>query len=217
MFDGFANVRIKYAFEVLGPFIFRQDITAPNINSSGSFSHCHVCEADQATDWSALTGRLVESTGQCAVRDDAGVLVSNYSDAPGMGYAMASVQLAQTSVLGVLLSVEEVQDSAIDHAHGITLSHAVAEEDGYKMLRVCGAGDCFVWTVRPLATEVPLTPLMLGGLYTKYENGVEQADKVVINCNSDFSFVMLQAGTSNDALSARVSQLEAIIQQLTNS
>ena len=131
---------------------------------------------------------------------------------------MASVQVAQGDVvpLGVLLDVEVVTNNTMEHPHGITLTQAVAEEDGYKMLRVCGSGDCFVWTVKPLASEIPLTPEMLGGLYTKYENGIEQPVKVLLNCNSDFSFVMMQAASSTDALVGRISRLEAILASLTN-
>lgn len=210
LIDGFNIVQIGNKLDVHGV------VTAPNIDSSGSFTHCHVCEPeDQTVDWHSLTGRLIESTGVCAVRDDAGVLITDFKQAPGLGYAMPSVRVASTSSLGVLLSVAEVQDSQIKHAHGIMLSHQVSESDGYKMLRVCGAGDCFVWTVKPLASEVPLTVEMLGGLYTRYENGIEQAEKVIVTCNSDFSFIMSTAASSNDALASRVAQLEMIIAELT--
>ena len=172
--DGFDSVRIKFNLRVGARGIFTGPVSAPNIDSSGSFSHCHVCEPeDQVTDWSALTGRLVESTGNCAVRDDAGVLIEDFKQAPGLAYAMTSARIASTSTLGVLLSVEQVVDQSIDHAHGIVLKHPVAEEDGHQMLRVCGAGDCFVWTVRPVSSETKLTSSLLSGLYTKYVKGVE--------------------------------------------
>ena len=210
MVDGFNVVQVGNKLDVHGV------VTAPNIDSSGSFTHCHVCEPeDQSVDWSSLTGRLIESTGVCAVRDDAGVLITDFKQAPGLAYAMPSVRVASTSCLGVLLSVAEVENSQIKHAHGIMLSHQVSEPDGYKMLRVCGAGDCFVWTVKPLASEVPLTVEMLGGLYTKYENGIEQSEKVVVSCNSDYSFMMTTAASSSEALASRVSQLEMVIQELT--
>ena len=197
--------------------VFDVRVMAPNVKSSGSFSHCHVCEpAEQDLAWGSLTGRLVESTGQCAVRDDAGVLVSDFKQVPGLSYAMPSVQVAESSVLGVLLSVEEVQDGSIEHAHGIVLSHKVAEPDGHKVLRVCGAGDCMVWVVRPLASEVPLTSSQLGGLYTKFENGIEQSEKIVMTCNDDFSFQWIVAGTVENALAVRVAQLEAMVNMLTN-
>jgi len=177
--------------------IFSVKVSAPNIDSSGSFTHCHVCEpVDQTVAWSSLTGRLVESTGQCAVRDDTGVLISDFKQTPGLSYAMPSVRVAETSVLGVLLSVEEVEEQFIHHAHGIELRHKVAEADGHKMLRVCGAGDCMVWVVKPLGSERFLNAKMLAGMYTRYENGIEQPDKVVMTCHEDFSFQWMTAGTN---------------------
>ena len=216
---GFSQgVEIWNTLNVRGAGIFRYNVTAPNIASSGSFTHCHVCEPeDQVVDWASLTGRLVESTGDCAVRDDDGLLVTDFKLVPGLSYAMPSVRVADTSVLGVLLSVENVLDNSIEHPHGITLTHEVQEDDGFKMLRVCGAGDCFVWTVRALGSEVPLTASMLGGLYTRFENGIEQNEKVILTCNSDFSFQMTTAASSNAALAVRVTQLEALIAQLTNN
>ena len=216
--DGFNLTNIANALQVTGPGTFQGRVTAPNIDSSGAFSHCHVCEPqDQTVDWASLTGRLIESTGLCAVRNVTGTLITDFKQVPGLSYAMPSVRIASTSTLGVLLSVENVLDNAIEHAHGITFKHNVTESDGFKILRVCGAGDCFVWTVRALGSEVPLTSAMVSGLYTKFENGVEVADKVVLTCNSDFSFQMSSAADSSEALATRVAQLEAIVNQLTNN
>ena len=196
--------------------VFNAKVIAPNVNSSGSFTHCHVCEPeDQNVDWSSLTGRLMESTGVCAVRDDAGVLITDFKQAPGLSYAMPSVRVASTSCLGILLTVEEVADQAVTHDHGIELRHKVAEADGHKVLRVCGSGDCFVWTVKPLASEIVLTTEMLSGLYTKHENGIEQSEKVLLRCNDDYSFMMMSAAASHEGLFARVAQLETIIEELT--
>jgi hypothetical protein len=58
---------------------------------------------------------------------------------------------------------------------------------------------------------------MLGGLYTRFENGVEQADKTVLMCNEDFSFSLASAANTNDALAARVTVLEALVNQLLNN
>ena len=64
---------------------------------------------------------------------------------------------------------------------------------------------------------MPLTQAMLGGLYTRYENGVEMAEKVVLICNDDYSFQMTTAASSNSALAARVTALEALVNQLVNN
>ena len=195
--------------------VFYEKIVAPNVNSSGSFTHCHVCEPeDQETDWDSLTGRLIESTGQCAVRDDNGNLVTDYTQAPSLNHAMASVRLAQTSVLGVLNSVEVVADGEIRHDHGITLRHKVNEEDGHKVLRVCSAGDTFVWVVRPVANEILLTPALLSGLFTKYVNGVEQTEKVVVTCHEDYSFQMI---INIPNVVTRLTALEEAFAELTNA
>ena len=197
--------------------VFAVNVNAPNIDSSGSYSHCHVCEpVDQSLDWASLTGRLMESSGHCAVRDDSGALITDFKQVPGLSYAMTSVRIADKSALGVLLSVEEVSDNEIDHAHGITLRHKVSEDDGHKILRVCGAGDCMVWTVQPVSADIKLTPRMLSGLYTRYENGIEQTEKVIMTCNEDFSFHWMVSGTSLEALAIRVLALEAQVQTLTN-
>ena len=74
-----------------------------------------------------------------------------------------------------------------------------------------------MWTVRSLGSEVPFTPSMLSGLFTKYENGLEVADKVVLACNDDYSFQMASAEDSSEALATRVAQLEAIVATLTNT
>jgi hypothetical protein len=195
--------------------VFYEKVVAPNVDSSGSFTHCHVCEPDsQATNWASLVGRLMESTGLCAVRDAAGALVTDFTQAPSRNHAMASVRLAQTSVLGVLNSVELVVDGEIHHAHGITLSHKVAEAPGHKVLRVCGAGDTFVWVVRPVANETLLTPALLSGLYSKFENGVELDEKVVVTCHDDYSFQMT---INSPNVLSRLSALEGAFEALTNS
>ena len=195
--------------------VFYEKIVAPNVNSSGSFTHCHVCEPeDQATDWASLTGRLIESTGQCAVRDAGGNLITDFTQAPSLNHAMTSVRLAQTSVLGVLNSVQLVQNKEIEHDHGITLKHKVDEPDGHKVLRVCSAGDTFVWVVRPVANEILLTPALLSGLFTKYVNGVEQTEKVVVTCHDDFSFQMI---INVPNVVSRLTALENAFAQLTNA
>jgi len=195
--------------------VFYEKIVAPNVNSSGSFTHCHVCEPeDQATDWASLTGRLIESTGQCAVRDNTGQLITDFTLAPSLNHAMTSARLAQTSVLGVLNSVQLVQDKEIEHDHGITLKHKVDEPDGHKVLRVCSAGDTFVWVVRPVANEILLTPSLLSGLFTKYVNGVEQTEKVVVTCHDDYSFQMI---INVPNVVSRLTALENAFAILTNT
>jgi hypothetical protein len=195
--------------------VFYTKIVAPNVNSSGSFTHCHVCEPDsQVTDWASLTGRLIESTGLCAVRDAAGNLVTDFTLAPSLNHAMTSVRLAQTTVLGVLNSVELVSDGEIHHAHGITLSHKVDEPDGHKVLRVCSAGDTFIWVVRPIANEILLSPAILSGLFTKFVNGVEQTEKVVVTCHDDYSFQMI---INIPNVVSRLTALEEAFALLTNA
>ena len=195
--------------------VFYEKIVAPNVNSSGSFTHCHVCEPeDQATDWASLTGRLIESTGQCAVRDDNGNLVSDFKQAPSLNHAMTSVRLAQSSCLGVLNSIESVSDNHIEHAHGIVLKHKVTEDDGYTMLRVCGSGDTYLWVVKPVANETLLTPSLLSGLFTKYVNGVEQTEKVVVTCHEDYSFQMI---VNVPNVMERLSVLEQTLNELLNT
>jgi len=194
---------------------FYANVYAPNINSSGSFTHCHVCEPDdQATDWESLTGRLIQSTGNCAVRDDNGTLVTDFTQAPSLNHAMTSVRVAETSVLGILNSVELVADGEVEHPHGITLKHKVDESDGHKILRVCSAGDTFVWTVKPVANEIILTPSLLSGLFTKYVNGVEQSEKVVLTCHEDYSFQMI---VNVPNVMERLAALETAFAELTNN
>ena len=195
--------------------VFYEKVVAPNIDSSGSFTHCHVCEPDsQVTDWGLLTGRLMESTGLCAVRDANGNLVTDFTLAPSLNHAMTSVRLAQTTVLGVLNSVESVADGEIHHAHGITLSHKVDEVNGHKVLRVCSAGDTFVWVARPIANEILLSPALLSGLFTKYINGVEQTEKVVVTCHDDYSFQMI---INIPHVVSRLTALEESFALLTNA
>jgi len=194
--------------------VFDVEVQAPNVKSSGSFSHCHICEPeDQATDWASLVGRLMESTGDCAVRDDAGALIQDFKLVPSLSHAMCSARVAETSCLGVLNSVELVADNEILHPHGIMLRHRVAEPDGHKLLRVCGSGDCFVWTVQPVNAETILTPSIISGLFTKYVNGVEQSEKVVLTCHDDFSFQMM---INLPTLASRLSALEEAFNTLTN-
>ncbi len=194
--------------------VFDVEVQAPNVKSSGSFSHCHICEPeDQATDWASLVGRLIESTGDCAVRDDAGALIQDFKLVPSLSHAMCSARVAETSCLGVLNSVELVADNEILHPHGIMLRHRVAEPDGHKVLRVCGSGDCFVWTVQPVNAETILTPSIISGLFTKYVNGVEQSEKVVLTCHDDFSFQMM---INLPTLASRLSALEEAFNTLTN-
>ena len=195
--------------------VFYEKIVAPNVNSSGSFTHCHVCEPeDGSLPWSSLTGRLIESTGQCAVRDDNGNLVSDFKQAPSLNHAMTSVRLAQSSCLGVLNSVESVSGNHIEHAHGIVLKHKVTEDDGYTMLRVCGSGDTYLWVVKPVANETLLTPSLLSGLFTKYVNGVEQTEKVVVTCHEDYSFQMI---VNVPNVMDRLTVLEQTLNELLNT
>jgi hypothetical protein len=156
----------------------------------------------------------MESTGLCAVRDANGNLVTDFTLAPSLNHAMTSVRLAQTTVLGVLNSVELVSDGEIHHAHGITLSHKVDEPDGHKVLRVCSAGDTFVWVARPIANEILLSPALLSGLFTKYINGVEQTEKVVVTCHDDYSFQMI---INIPNVVSRLTALEESFALLTNS
>ena len=194
---------------------FYVNVRAPNINSSGSFTHCHVCEPEtQATDWASLTGRLMQSTGQCAVRDNDGNLVTDFTQAPSLNHAMTSVRVAETSVLGVLNSVELVENGEVEHPHGIVLKHKVNESDGHKILRVCGAGDTYVWTVKPVANEILLTPSLLSGLFTKYVNGIEQTEKVVLTCHEDYSFQMI---VNVPNVMERLAALETAFAELTNA
>jgi len=125
------------------------------------------------------------------VRAEDGSLITDFKQAPSLNHAMTSVRLAQSSCLGVLNSVELVEDNYIEHAHGIVLRHSVAEPDGHKVLRVCGSGDTYLWVVKPVANEMLLTPSLLSGLFTKYVNGVEQTEKVVVTCHEDYSFQMI--------------------------
>ena len=216
---------LPYIGHIIGPGVvgmFRQTqidflvpVFAPNIDSSGSFTHCHVCEpVDQTTDWGSLTGRLIESTGLCAVRDNVGNLGTDFTQAPSLNHAMTSVQLAETTCLGVLNSVELVADGQVNHAHGITLTHKVAEADGHKILRVCGAGDTYVWVVKPVANEILLTPSMCSGLFEKYVNGVLQDEKVVVTCHDDFSFQMV---INLPTVTNRLAALEEAFAALVNS
>ena len=102
----------------------------------------------------------------------------------------------------------------IEHAHGILLTHKVAEEDGHKVLRVCAAGDTFLWTVRPIANELVLSPSDLSGLFTKYVNGVEQQEKVVLTVHDDYSFQMV---LNVPTLLQRLEALETAFAELTNA
>ena len=79
-----------------------------------------------------------------------------------------------------------------------------------------GAGDCMAWTVKPVSAEVHLTPQMLSGLYTVYENGLERNQKVIMTCNEDFSFLWSVSETSIEALAIRVLALEQQLAALTN-
>jgi len=195
---------------------FRDNIYAPNVNSSGSFTHCHVCEPeDQVVDYAQLIGRLIESTGQCAVRDDDGLLITDYKLVPGNSYAMASARLATTSCLGILNSVETVTDGIIEHPHGgLMLKHKVAEPDGHKILRVCGSGDAHVWVVKPVPSEISLTPALVSGLFSKYVNGILTEEKVVLTCHDDYSFQMI---LNIPSLSSRLLELEQAFAALTNA
>ena len=216
---------LPYIGHIIGPGVvgmFRQTqidflvpVFAPNIDSSGSFTHCHVCEPEtQNLDWANLTGRLIESTGNCAVRDGDGNLVTDFTQAPSLNHAMTSVRLAETTCLGILNSVELVENNEINHAHGITLKHKVSEVDGHKILRVCGSGDTYVWTVKPIANETLLTPSILSGLFTKYVNGVEQTEKVVLTVHEDFSFQMI---INIPNIIDRLTLLEQTLDELRNA
>ena len=127
---------------------------------------------------------------------------------------MTSVRLAETTCLGILNSVELVENNEINHAHGITLKHKVQEVDDHKILRVCGSGDTYVWTVKPIANETLLTPSILSGLFTKYVNGVEQTEKVVLTVHEDFSFQMI---INIPNIIDRLTLLEQTLDELRNA
>ena len=148
------------------------------------------------------------------MRDDNGNLVSDFKQAPSLNHAMTSVRLAQSSCLGVLNSVESVSGNHIEHAHGIVLKHKVTEDDGYTMLRVCGSGDTYLWVVKPVANETLLTPSLLSGLFTKYVNGVEQTEKVVVTCHEDYSFQMI---VNVPNVMDRLTVLEQTLNELLNT
>jgi len=153
-------------------FFYVKTIMTKN-GSSGHFTHCHVMEPDfQGQDWENRVGLAVESTGYYCVRDDSGAKVDDPAQPPGPEYAMTSATLAQEDCLGIISSVELVQNQNINHEHGgLTIATPIAEADGYKVLRVAAAGDVFAWVCKPLLADCPLP--YLGGQYSKTVDGVE--------------------------------------------
>lgn len=58
---------------------------------------------------------------------------------------------------------------------------------------------------------------LLSGVYTKSINGVEQDEKYILQVNPDLSFTMNTILTENDSMLSRITLLENIILNLTNS
>jgi hypothetical protein len=107
-----------------------------------------------------------------------------------------------------------VENGEIQHPHGVVLRHKVDEPDGHKVLRVAGAGDTFVWVVRPVPSELSLTPSLVSGLFEKYVNGVLTEEKVVLTCHEDYSFQMI---LNIPSITSRLLALEEKLALLTNS
>ena len=141
-------------------------ITTTKKGSSGNFTHCHLTEGAQSTNWEV--GRCVTSTGEYCARDDQGNLIATPTAAPDASYAMCKVDYSVVGdrALGIIASVPLVNTNEVLHEHGgLTLKARVTENDGHKMVRVASSGDVLAWVLEPTFTEIDLPPL--SGLYEK--------------------------------------------------
>ena len=145
-------------------------IQAPKTGSSGNFTNCHLTEGSQAEVWQA--GRCVTSTGEFCSRTDEGVLIGSPKDAPSGSHAVCKVTYSSKGdrPLGIIASVETVNDSHVLHEHGgLTLKASIQEADGHSMVRVAGSGDVLAWVVEPTFDEVDMPSL--SGLWEKCKDG----------------------------------------------
>lgn len=143
--------------------------------SSANYTHCHCFEPTfQNQDWENRVGLAVVSSGVYQSRDDSGASVSDVANPPGNEYATTQVELAQEGdILGIVSSVELVQDQKILHRHGgIGIDTPVSEQDGHKVIRVAGSGDIFAWVAKPSLADCPMP--VLSGAYEKYVAGVHK-------------------------------------------
>ena len=141
-------------------------ITTTKKGSSGNFTHCHLTEGAQATNWEV--GRCVTSTGEYCARTDDGNLIANPSAAPDASHAMCKVGYSSKGdrALGIIASVEHVSENSVLHEHGgLTLKANIQENDGHAMVRVASSGDVMAWVVKPNFTEIDMPPL--SGLWQK--------------------------------------------------
>ena len=145
------------------------------IGSSANYTHCHCFEPTfQNQDWENRVGLAVVSSGVYQSRDDSGASVSDVANPPGNEYATTQVELAQEGdILGIVSSVEIVQDQKILHRHGgIGIDTPISEQDGHKVIRVAGSGDVFAWVAKPSLNDCPMP--VLSGAYEKYVAGVHK-------------------------------------------
>ena len=128
----------------------------------------------QLADWENRVGLAVTSSGFYQSRADDGTLVVDVANPPGNEYATTQVTLAeQGDILGIVSSVETVQNGTITHQHGgIGIITNVQEQDGHKMIRVAGSGDIFAWVAKPSLADCPLP--VLSGAFEKYIAGVHK-------------------------------------------
>ena len=143
--------------------------------SSGNYTHSHCMEpAMQSPDWVNRVGLAVVSSGFYQSRTDDGAIANDVSNPPGNEYATVQVALAQQGdILGIISSVEIVQDQKVLHKHGgLGIITRVNEDDGHQMIRVAGSGDIFCWVAKPSLDDCPLP--ILSGTYEKYVAGVHK-------------------------------------------
>ena len=167
----------------------RGRIISDGIKNSGysSYTLFHHCELEEGSP-ANLQGRLFEWTGIPRLTHPVtGAAVNNWKELHG-AHSLSSVKLCtqhnSQRIAGVLHEVCAYKDSNtfnIYGPHGETRHKFHGERD---LLRIEAAGDRLCWAV---IGTYEMSPNLLSGMWTKYENGVEQGD-VLMTVNGDYSF-----------------------------
>ena len=192
----------------------RGRIISDGIDNSGfsSYTLFHHCELEEGSP-ANLNGRLFEWTGiPRLIHPQTGVSINDWRSLHG-AHSLSSVKLCtghnSQRVAGVLHEVCAYENSDkfnIYGPHGETRHKYHGERD---LLRIAGGGDRLCWAVKGV---YEMSPNLLSGMWTKYENGVVKGD-VLMTVNGDYSFTI---HNEEDSLS-RLRSLEQKISLLVKN